>query len=292
MIANEKAWNKTVLIVTFDEPVGSFDHVPPPAATPPWGSGTSPVTCEEDFKFDRYGARVPTLLISPLIEKGTVFRSTTGIPYDHTSLIATLLKWCGSDDKELAKFGERARHAPTFENVLTRTGPRRDARDVAFLDAGGKDGEVVKYHERFCLRSEDGRYMSSFAEDRPGWAWVGGWFEDDPAFTEYFPRMSSEPARRSELYFVNAEDRADAGPIRRETSATKDARVELKLVSVDAGLGSYSVLGVWGDSQHCYYSNDYIQEPHDRQERWRIAKADSDPDTRRGELRYGQQITI
>src|SRR6185436_1546910 len=97
LIANPTTWNKTLLIVTFDEPVGSFDHVPPPPdrAAIPWGAGKAPAKLEEGFTFDRYGGRVPTLLISPLIEKGTVFRSETDTPYDHTSLIATLLKWRG-----------------------------------------------------------------------------------------------------------------------------------------------------------------------------------------------------
>src|SRR5205807_10570483 len=33
--ANQEAWNKTLLIITFDEHGGLFDHVPPPSAIPP-----------------------------------------------------------------------------------------------------------------------------------------------------------------------------------------------------------------------------------------------------------------
>jgi hypothetical protein len=44
---------------------------------------TSPVT---NFAFDRLGLRVPAILVSPLIKKGTVDSTL----YDHTSLLATV----------------------------------------------------------------------------------------------------------------------------------------------------------------------------------------------------------
>lgn len=123
---NPEQWRKTLLIVTFDEHGGTYDHVPPPwGAVPPWGSGKPPHMLEEDFGFDRFGVRVPTLLISPWIDEATVFRSSTDVPYDHTSLIATILKWKGIP-KEAWNMGERVNHAPTFEGVLTRATPRTD----------------------------------------------------------------------------------------------------------------------------------------------------------------------
>ncbi|WP_211905659.1 alkaline phosphatase family protein [Ralstonia syzygii] len=90
LIANKAAWNKTLLVITFDEFVGSFDHVAPPEAVPPWTA--PPVFSTNGFDFKRYGARVPSILVSPWVQKGTVFRSTTSVPYDHTSVIATTLK--------------------------------------------------------------------------------------------------------------------------------------------------------------------------------------------------------
>src|SRR5262249_30837591 len=153
---------------TFDEPVGSFDHVPPPTAVQPWTAGKAP-TLEDGFQFDRYGGRVPTLLISPLIEKGTVFRSETpGTPYDHTSLIATLLKWRRQSDK-IADFGERTKKAPTFEKVITRSAPRTDAADVSFLRGNRKLGDQVRYFDRFYLRDQDGNYLLRFEEAKPEW---------------------------------------------------------------------------------------------------------------------------
>jgi hypothetical protein len=110
-------WKDTLLIVTFDEHGGTYDHVPPPgtAINPDGINGI-----ENGFKFDQFGARVPTLLISPYIPKGTVFRSGKGDehPYDHTSFIKTVLMWAGMTRDEI-HFGNRAQDAPTFEGVLS-----------------------------------------------------------------------------------------------------------------------------------------------------------------------------
>ena len=105
------AWERTLLIITFDENGGTFDHFPPPAAEPPGVVAPLGVDldrapdnckhpeCDPDtrsqfgFEFDIYGCRVCTILVSPYIKPGTVFRSPTEVPFDHTSLIATILKW-------------------------------------------------------------------------------------------------------------------------------------------------------------------------------------------------------
>src|SRR5688572_16713923 len=68
-------WESTLFIITFDEHGGCYDHVPtpPPHAVapddlkvPPGHPGYS------GFDFKRYGVRVPAVLVSPWIEKGTV----------------------------------------------------------------------------------------------------------------------------------------------------------------------------------------------------------------------------
>lgn len=127
---NTEAWEQTLFIITFDEHGGTWDHVAPPwHATPPDSN-----VGEHGFKFDRFGVRVPTLLISPYIEPQTVFGSETSVPYDHTSIIATILKWKGIDPKAPKPnsdsndpwLGQRVVNAPTIEGVLTRTTPRSD----------------------------------------------------------------------------------------------------------------------------------------------------------------------
>lgn len=50
----------TLLLITFDEHGGCYDHVPPPDATPPDDSGPG----EVGFEFDRLGCRVPAIAVS------------------------------------------------------------------------------------------------------------------------------------------------------------------------------------------------------------------------------------
>ncbi|MEA2207044.1 MAG: phospholipase [Blastocatellia bacterium] len=109
-------WQNMLLVITTDEHGGNYDHIPPSwGATPPDGW-----RMEAGFNFDRFGVRVPTLLISPWVTPGTVFRSETNVPYDHTSFLATLLNWFGIPQSEWG-LGNRILNAPTFENVLTDT---------------------------------------------------------------------------------------------------------------------------------------------------------------------------
>jgi len=120
--------DNTLLIVTFDEHGGQYDHVSPPYGTRPFtethpDSVNDPTVTSDGFEFDLFGVRVPTILISPLIEEKTVFRSTTNIPYDSTSFLSTLLRWYGIP-KENWGLGARVANAPTFEGVLNRTSPR------------------------------------------------------------------------------------------------------------------------------------------------------------------------
>ena len=84
-------WKSTLLIITYDEHGGCYDHVPPPAATAPDGFVSQP----DQFGFDAYGVRVPAVIVSPWIPSGSKIRNPqggdgTGTPFDHTSIIRTV----------------------------------------------------------------------------------------------------------------------------------------------------------------------------------------------------------
>lgn len=119
-------WKSMLLVITFDEHGGTYDHVPPTAAAPPDGN-----VGRTGFAFDRLGVRVPTILVSPFIAGPTVFRAPAGSTYDfdHTSFLATFCKWAGVDPTA-AGLGARVAVAPTFEGVLSTT-PRSDTPTVA-----------------------------------------------------------------------------------------------------------------------------------------------------------------
>ena len=89
--ANPNLWQSTLLVITFDEHGGFYDHVSPPAAVPPDDKPAriDPENPTEIFRFDRLGVRVPAVLVSPWVAKRveqTVF--------DHTSLLKYVIdKW-------------------------------------------------------------------------------------------------------------------------------------------------------------------------------------------------------
>jgi phospholipase C len=69
-------WDRTVLVVNFDEWGGFYDHVPPPRAP-----DTQPM-------FERRGFRVPALIVSPFARRGAVAHDV----YDHTSILR-MIEW-------------------------------------------------------------------------------------------------------------------------------------------------------------------------------------------------------
>jgi phospholipase C len=82
-------WKQTLLVITYDEHGGCYDHVLPPRATPP--DGKAP----DGFAFDSFGVRVPAVIVSPYVKPGCVIRPKGPTPFDHTSIIATLARRFG-----------------------------------------------------------------------------------------------------------------------------------------------------------------------------------------------------
>jgi phospholipase C len=84
------AWSRTLLVYTYDEHGGYYDHVPPPAAIPP--DSIPPELGPEDVPggYDVYGPRVPAIVASPYSRPNAV----TNVAHDHTSVLATIeAKW-------------------------------------------------------------------------------------------------------------------------------------------------------------------------------------------------------
>ena len=117
-LRNGPQWNQTLLIITYDEHGGCYDHVPPPqGAVPPDNS-----VGEFGFDFKRFGVRVPTVLVSPWIRAGTVFRVPPGtMPLDHTSILKTVeRRW------QLSALTARDAAAQDVGAALTLSDPRTD----------------------------------------------------------------------------------------------------------------------------------------------------------------------
>lgn len=90
-VRNSPAWSRTVLIVTFDESGGFFDHIPPPQVvdhTNPDDVNHSgnPTSAVPNYK--QLGPRVPAIVISPW-SKAQVFKEG---PYEHASMLR-MVEW-------------------------------------------------------------------------------------------------------------------------------------------------------------------------------------------------------
>ncbi len=106
-VMHGKGWMNTLLIWVYDEHGGYYDHAPPPLAVPPddvparslvtsgtWFGRVMRVLnpgyvrhCEQldvgPRTYDRYGVRVPAVIVSPYARPGYV----TSELYDHTSIL-------------------------------------------------------------------------------------------------------------------------------------------------------------------------------------------------------------
>jgi phospholipase C len=128
--SNAALWESTVLLVTYDEHGGIYDHVAPPACTPD-GFVAQPADTQtgKPFLFDRLGVRVPAVLVSPWIPKGTVVPgagAAGGRIFEHASIPATVTKFFigAYDDRSV-----REKNAETFLDLLTLNTMRTDTPD-------------------------------------------------------------------------------------------------------------------------------------------------------------------
>jgi phospholipase C len=125
-LATSPQWERSLLIVFYDEHGGFFDHVAPPEAPD-----------DHPQVFGRCGVRVPALIVSPWIEPQSVSHTL----FDHTSIIKTILRRFCPDALDWPKdhqsafsrlkhvgharyMGKRVGQANDLGELLTATAPR------------------------------------------------------------------------------------------------------------------------------------------------------------------------
>jgi phospholipase C len=119
---NPDLWKSTALLVVYDEHGGIYDHVTPPACTPDgYVASANDTGTGREFRFDRLGVRVPAILISPWIPKGTV---VSGRVFEHASIPATVTNFFL---KNYEQRSVREKAADTFLDLLTLPKMRTDA---------------------------------------------------------------------------------------------------------------------------------------------------------------------
>jgi phospholipase C len=138
-LATSAHWERTLLIVFYDEHGGFFDHATPPEAPD-----------DDRATFGRYGVRVPALIVSPWIEPGSVSHTL----FDHTSIIKTiLLRFCPDALRQPTGqeataaharpgapryMGARVAQATDLGELLTRTAPRPPPPHAGLVDGAAE----------------------------------------------------------------------------------------------------------------------------------------------------------
>jgi phospholipase C len=119
---NPGLWETTAMLIVYDEHGGLYDHVVPPACTPdgyvaqPSATGTG-----APFAFDRLGVRIPAVLVSPYIPRGTVVTGpedpANGKSFEHACIPGTVTNFFLPNYAGGRTAREKA--APDFLGVLT-----------------------------------------------------------------------------------------------------------------------------------------------------------------------------
>src|SRR5262245_47334304 len=129
-VMQSPAWPKTVLIWTYDEHGGYYDHVAPPPAIKPDNIKPGVDVPGITGAYDRYGFRVPTVIVSPFARKNYV----SHLVHDHTSILKLIeTKW------NLGALTYRDANADDLLDSLDLQGPPAFA-DPPSLPAAGAQG--------------------------------------------------------------------------------------------------------------------------------------------------------
>jgi phospholipase C len=120
-LSHSPYWEESAFVILYDEGGGFYDHEPPPTADPPgdnWYEGRN----ENGFDFTKLGPRVPAVVVSPWIPRGTIDHTK----YDHTSLLKTVERRFGLDP-----LTDRDAKADDFAHLFRLPAPRDGHRPAS-----------------------------------------------------------------------------------------------------------------------------------------------------------------
>lgn len=122
-LLNSTQWPTTLLVITYDEHGGFYDHVSPRQFTP----------ADSDDEFRKYGPRVPTLVVSPWVARQRAYGSQShhlqpnDVLFDHTSILRTILRrFCTPVGGTTPSMSARVGAANDLSGLLTEQQPRAD----------------------------------------------------------------------------------------------------------------------------------------------------------------------
>jgi phospholipase C len=144
-LATSPQWENTLLVVTYDEHGGFYDHVPPPLAPDEWAADG----------FDQLGFRVPSLIVGPYVKQGAV----SSVHYDHTSVLKHL---------------EGVYGLPPLTQRSSAANDLSDALDAERLAAGAPAAPIqlpaVEVDENMLPAECHGSSLRTFDHDILAWA--------------------------------------------------------------------------------------------------------------------------
>jgi phospholipase C len=119
LVSNPVVWAKTLLVITWDEHGGFFDHEKPASTVAPKKKMST-----HGFKFDMTGVRVPTIFVSPWIRRGVVDHTV----YDHAAIPKSLRTRFAPKTKKLS---DRDEHVSSWWNAnIWESTMRTDIPDI------------------------------------------------------------------------------------------------------------------------------------------------------------------
>ncbi|TKB92083.1 MAG: hypothetical protein E8D40_07930, partial [Nitrospira sp.] len=142
-------WGNSMLIITYDEHGGFYDHVAPPAARSTGSTGR-----KYGFTFDRLGPRVPAIIISPRIPRNLIDHRR----YEHSTVVSTVTRLF--DLKELTV---RSSMTSDLKSLATLDVPRTDAPMTLPEPMGGASARAFKTPFEMSMAGQPDRAL----EDDP-----------------------------------------------------------------------------------------------------------------------------
>jgi phospholipase C len=150
-LSSARTWSKTLFVVTYDEHGGFYDHVVPPSAS------------DDHPDFQRLGVRVPTILISPLVARGSTSTALLGpaFHFDHTSLIKTIFTRFCNRDGQIPAMGTRMAAANHLGHLLSDAPARAGIADASDIKQRLANWDTAMRSARF------GEPLAQVGDPRP-----------------------------------------------------------------------------------------------------------------------------
>jgi phospholipase C len=228
--ANQALWESTLLIVTYDEHGGFYDHVVPPATV-------APDENTDNYTFSQLGVRVPAVLVSPWVAKGVDHTL-----YDHTSVLRYVCEKWGLQAICRRTASEAGEHqSGTFASTISQAKLRTDTPESisapaqSSLMAQKQKGTPSTFHDAQTalvsyaelVRQERERTTGRLAATRPALAIKGN--------GKTAPVPVSERAKAIEKWLVQARRSAGSKPVAAPISVPSDISMSVPGKKVPSG---------------------------------------------------------